>query len=323
VSTPTAISPTERVPAAKAWLTANPQLRMFHTLVRREFWEHRALWIAPLTVAILLLLSAMWTHGAMQIDTSEASEWLDPQIRSIVFAFAQWALAIPLYLVMILVLNFYLVDCLYAERKDRSILFWKSLPVSDTVTVASKMFVGCIVVPFGTYAIALVTGLLFTMIWDLRAMIGHAPDLVVWDTMAFVKTQLLMFFGLVISILWYSPFLGVLVLASAWVRRNVLMWVTVVPLLLLIAERLAFRKHYFAELLSYRSYGIWGDLHMESVVIGSLTGAGRGAIASIPSIYDRAHIAPAFINIDLWLGVLFTIACAYAAARIRRYRDDT
>jgi ABC-2 type transport system permease protein len=323
VSTPTAISPTERVPAGKAWLTANPQLRMFHTLVRREFWEHRALWIAPLTVAILLLLSAIWTHGAMQIDTSEASEWLDPQIRSIVFAFAQWALAIPLYLVMILVLNFYLVDCLYAERKDRSILFWKSLPVSDTATVASKLFVGCIVVPFGTYALALVTGLLFTVIWDLRAMIGHAPDLVVWDTTALVKTQLLMFFGLVVSILWYSPFLGVLVLASAWVRRNVLMWVTVVPLLLVIAERLAFRKHYFAELLSYRADGIWGQLHMESVVIGSLTGAGRGAIASIPSIYDRVHIAPAFINIDLWLGVLFTIACAYAAARIRRYRDDT
>jgi len=323
VNTPTAISPSERAPAAKTWLTANPPLRMFHTLVRRELWEHRALWITPLAVTALLLLSAMWTHGAMQIDTSEASEWLDPQIKIIVFALAQWALTIPHYLVMLLVLNFYLIDCLYAERKDRSILFWKSLPVSDTVTVASKMFVGCIVVPFGTYALALVTDLLFTAIWDLRAVIGHAPDLVLWDTTAFVKTQLLMFFGLVISILWYSPFLGVLVLASAWVRRNVLMWVTVVPLLLLIVERLAFRKHYFAELLAYRGDGIWGDLHMESVVIGSLTGVGRAAIASIPAIYDRIHIAPAFINIDLWLGVIFTVACGYAAARIRRYRDDT
>ena len=323
MSTPTAISPSERAPVAKAWLTANPQLRMFHTLVRREFWEHRALWIAPLAVAALLLLSAMWTHGAMQIDTSEASEWLDPQIKSIVFALGMWALTIPHYLVMMLVLNFYLIDCLYAERKDRSILFWKSLPVSDSVTVASKLFVGCVVVPFGTYVIALVTDVLFAAIWDLRAVIGHAPDLVLWDTTAFVKTQLLMFLGLVISILWYSPFLGVLVFASAWVRRNVLMWVTIVPLLLVIVERLAFRKHYFAELLAYRGDGIWGDLHMESVVIGSLTGVGRAAIASIPSIYDRVHVAPAFVNIDLWLGVLFTIACAYGAARIRRYRDDT
>ena len=323
MSTPTAISPTERVPASKAWLAANPQLRMFHTLVRREFWEHRALWIAPLVVAALLLLSAMWTHGAIQIDVSDASEWLDPQIKTIVFALGMWALTIPHYLVMILVLNFYLLDCLYAERKDRSILFWKSLPVSDSVTVASKLFVGCIVVPFGTYAIALVTDLLFTAIWDLRALIGHAPDLVLWDTTAFVKTQVLMFLGLVISILWYAPFMGAFVLASAWVRRNPLMWVTIVPLLLVIVEKVAFGTHYIGRFLNYRGDGIWGDLHMESVVIGSLTGVGRAAIASIPSIYDHVSIAPAFINIDLWLGVLFTIACAYAAARIRRYRDDT
>jgi ABC-2 type transport system permease protein len=307
----------------KAWLTANPQLRMLHTLVRREFWEHRALWIAPLVVAALLLLSAMWTHGAMQIDVSDASEWLDPQIKTVVFSLGMWALTIPHYLVMILVLNFYLLDCLYTERKDRSILFWKALPVSDGVTVASKLLVGCIVVPFGTYAIALVTDLLFTAIWDLRAQIGHAPELVVWDTTAFVKTQILMFLGLVISILWYSPFIGVLVLASAWVRRNPLMWVTIVPLLLIIVEKVAFGTHYLRTFLNYRGDGIWGDLHMESIVGGSLTGVGRAAIASIPAIYERVHIAPAFINMDLWLGVVFTIACAYGAARIRRYRDDT
>jgi hypothetical protein len=101
------------------------------------------------------------------------------------------------------------------------------------------------------------------------------------------------------------------------------MWVTVVPLLMIIFERIAFGTHYLAAFLSYRGNGIWGDLHLETVVLGSLTGVGHGAIASLPAIYERVHVAPAFVNADLWLGVLFTLACAYGAARIRRYRDDT
>lgn len=323
MNTPTAISPSERLPAVKSWIAANPQLRLFQTLVRREFWEHRSLWVTPLAVMALLILCALLTHGVLPIDVSDTSEWSDPQVRTLVFALAQWGLTIPYYLVMILVLNFYLLDCLYAERKDRSILFWKSLPIGDGVTVASKMFVGCVVVPFGTFAIALVTDLLFTAIWDLRALLGHAPELVLWDTMAFFKTHLLMFLGLVIAILWYAPFLGIFVLASALVRRNVLMWVTVVPLFVIIFERIAFGTHYALRLLNYRSDGIWGELNLENIVVGSLVGVGQSAVASIPAIFDRAHVGPAFTNIDLWLGVVFTIACAYAAARVRRYRDDT
>jgi ABC-2 type transport system permease protein len=323
VNTPTAVSPAERAPSSiNGWIESNPRIRMFYTLVRREFWEHRSLWIAPLCVAGLLLLCALFTHGAMQIDVADAGEWLDPNIKTIVFALAQWGLTIPHYLVMILVLNFYLLDCLYGERKDRSILFWKSLPVSDGITVASKLFVGAIVVPFATFALALVTNLLFTLIWDLRAVFSHAPELVLWDTTAFFKTELLMFLGLVISILWYSPFLGLFVLASAAVRRNVLMWVTVVPLLAVIVERVAFGTRYIGSLLNYRSNGIWYDLHLESAIINSLTGVGQAAIASLPSIYDHVVVVPAFLNRDLWLGVLFTLICGFAAAWIRGYRDD-
>ncbi len=323
MSTPTAVSSGEAAPAIGAWLVNNPHVRMFQTLVRREFWEHRSLWVTPLIVSVLLLLCALLTHGAFQIDASDSAEWLDPQIKSIVFALAQWGLTVPFYLAMVLVLNFYVLDCLYGERRDRSILFWKSLPVTDGMTVAAKVFTGCIIVPFGTFAIALATDLLFTLIWDLRAVLGRTPELVVWDTIAFFKTQTLMFFGLVVSILWYAPFVGCFVLASAWVRRNVVMWVTLIPLLAIIAERIAFRTHYIYDLMVYRSSGIWMSLHLESAFLDALTGVGQAAVISIPSVYDRVHIAPAFTNIDLWLGLLFAGACFFAAARIRRYRDDT
>jgi ABC-2 type transport system permease protein len=323
MSAPAAVTARAVPTGFSAWVANNPRARMFYTLVRREFWEHRSLWMAPLCVTVLLLLCALLTHGALKIDAADSAEWLDPHIKTVVFALAQWGLTIPHYLVMLLVMNFYLLDCLYAERKDRSILFWKSLPVTDGATVLSKLFVGCVILPLGTYVLALVTDVLFTIIWDLRALIGQAPELVVWDTVAFLKTQTLMFLGLVISILWYAPFLGCFLLASASVRRNVLMWVTVVPLLALIVERIGFGVRYLSNFLDYRVYGIWGTLHVESAVLNSLTNVGGAEVVSIPAVFDRIHVGAAFIDIDLWLGILFTAACLFAAARIRRYRDDT
>jgi ABC-2 type transport system permease protein len=278
--------------------------------------------MAPLVVSGLLLLSAVLTHGALQVDPADTAEWLDPQKKTIVFALALWGLTVPHYLVMLLVQTLYLLDCLYAERKDRSILFWKSLPVSDGATVASKLLVGCVLLPLGTFAVALITDVLFTAIWDLRAVLSHSLELVAWDTGAFLKTQAVMFLGLIISILWYAPFFGSFVLCSAWIRRNVLMWVTVVPLLAIIVERIAFGTHYLYSLLHYRTVAIWATLHVESAIIDSVRDLGPAAVVSIPQVYDRVHILPAFADIDLWLGVIFAVACAYAAARIRRYREE-
>ena len=323
MSTPSALASRPGVSGMRAWVAHNPRIRAFETLVRREFWEHRSLWMAPFVVSVLLLVCALLTHGALKIDAADSSEWLNPQSKTTVFALAQWALTLPHYLVMVLLVNFYLIDCLYAERKDRSILFWKSLPVSDGATVASKVVVACVVVPLATFVLAMITDILFTAIWDLRAVIGHAPELVAWDTVAFIKTQALMFLGLVVSVLWYSPFLGCFLLASACVRRNVLMWVTVVPLLVVIFERIAFGTHWLASLIDYRGNGIWYALHLESALLTSIHNVGPAEIVSLPEVYDRVHVGPAFTNIDLWLGLLFAAACAYAAARVRGFRDET
>jgi ABC-2 type transport system permease protein len=323
MSTPTAVSPDEGVSVSRAGSVSRLRLRMFITLVRREFWEHRSLWMTPLAVAGLLLICALPTHGAFQINVDDDVQSLDPQHKAILFALAQWGLSVPHYLVMIIVLNFYLLDCLYAERKDRSILFWKSLPVSDGATVASKLFVGLIVVPVATFAVALVTNLLFTAIWNLRAVFGHSPDLVLWDTVALLKVETLMLLGLIVSILWYAPLVASLLLASAWARRNVLLWVTLVPLVAVIVEKIAFGTRYVSGLIAYRTFGIWESLHVEAAVLDSMTRVGQSEVVSLPRLLEHINIGPAFTNIDLWLGLVVTGAFAFAAARLRRYRDDS
>jgi ABC-2 type transport system permease protein len=308
-------SPAADSPAESGVATHNRSANVLLTLTRRELWEHRALWLAPLVVAGLLLIFAVPSHMhfGMNMHTTQSS--LDPEHRAAIFALAQWGLTAPQYLVMVVVLYFYLLDCLYAERKDRSILFWKSLPVSDAATVGSKLFVALVVVPLGVFVVALVTNLLFTAIWNVRASVGGASaGLLLWDTAAWLKVQVLMLLGLVISILWYAPIAAYLVLVSASSRRNVFLWAALPPLLAVIVERVAFGTHYVSGLLQYRVSGIWRSLH-----IGHLS----DPAASLTRIFDAIDLQAVFTNIDLWLGLIVAGAFAFAAVRIRRYRDDT
>jgi ABC-2 type transport system permease protein len=117
------------------------------TLVRRELLEHRSIFFAPAVLAAIILAGALWTVG--QGLGSELSELLrslpnaEPaQVRAALSS-ALGAIILPFWLpfngVMSVVFFFYLLDCLHSERKDRSVLFWRSLPVSDTQTVVSKL----------------------------------------------------------------------------------------------------------------------------------------------------------------------------------------
>ena len=96
-------------------------------LVRREFWENRAIWLIPAALGALLILAALFggyqVVGAVDLTT----------VRSVVMAGAldgMLMIVATFFVVMAIYSSWYLLDCLFADRKDRSILFWKSMPVS-------------------------------------------------------------------------------------------------------------------------------------------------------------------------------------------------
>ena len=298
-----------------------PLSRTMTILIRREFWEHRSLWIAPLIVAVLLVLTAIPVHIGNVSSDAPDNIFGDARNRLSLFTLILWGQTVPQYLVMTIVVSFYLMDCLYSERKDRSILFWKSLPVSDATTVISKLLVGLVVVPLGVYLTAMVTGVLFQLIWALRVAYGSLPNIsVAWDTVAWLKVQGLMLYGLVISILWYAPLAASLLLVSAWARKNVFLWTTLPPLIAIIMERIAFGTRYTLHLLQYRTWGIWDALGVDPTPPES---AGHGRVVSLAKLFDDVAMGKAFLNIDLWLGLAVAAVFVFAAIRIRRYRDDT
>ncbi|MBV9345074.1 MAG: hypothetical protein JO341_05405 [Gammaproteobacteria bacterium] len=294
--------------------------RAFLTLVRREFWEHRSLWMAPTVAAALIALSALFGQVHLEASDIDAMRAQQPElVRVAFFTIGQWLLAMPIYLVMATVVTFYLLDCLYAERKDRSILFWKSLPVSDAQTVLAKLVTGLVVVPLGSWLLALVSFLVFFGIWSVRVSLGYAPDLAHWGTLAWVRMEWATLLAVLLAILWYAPLAALLQLVSVLVRRAPMMWLTLALIGGVIAERILLGTHYLWGLIVYRSDGIWG------LLAGGPAGMhiDKHNLIPLDAWLLKLNFAGAFAAPALWLGVLAAAGLVALTVRIRRYRDDT
>jgi ABC-2 type transport system permease protein len=285
-------------------------------LIRRELWEHRALWVVPLVIAALIVVAAMFPHASMQIESADVAT---PQKYMDLFALFHSAMTVPQLLLLSVLLPYYLLDCLYAERKDRSILFWKALPVSDAQTVLSKLLVALAVVPLGVFVLTLFTDAAASAILAVRF---HGAPLVSaflrWDTQAWLFTQGLILGALVVVILWYAPLAAYLMLVSAWAKRSAFLWAAMPPLVAMLIEKIAFGTTYVARFLGYR-LGI-------SALLGLNHGAGEAAIAAgehAPGMLDRVRPLAALANVDLWLGLAATAALLWLTIRVRRHQSDS
>jgi ABC-2 type transport system permease protein len=299
------------VPATPVSFARPPVLR---TLIRREFWEHRALWMAPLAMAALLLVAAIF--GKVNFDSSFATL---PEQRRALFGVIMAYAAVAQFVVLGIIVWMYASDCLYTERKDRSILFWKSMPVSDTLTVLSKVLVVTVIVPLGVYLVSALTTLLMSGIYLVRAWQDHAGGGAFWDATAWLRIQWVTLLTVVAGVLWYAPVTAFLLLASAWARRNVQLWVFLTPVILIIMERMVLGSHHVLNVLEYRL----GDVFTHRAL--SFPGLGDGAEQPLTLNLLVANVdpIPVLTNVDLWLGLVVAALLIVVTVRIRQYRDDT
>ena len=308
MSTP---EPTLEVPPVTVAERHPPVLR---TLIRREFWEHRALWIAPLSVAALLLIGAI--VGKVSFDSSLAAL---PEQRRALFGVYMTLAAIPQFITLLLTTTIYAGDCLYTERKDRSILFWKSMPVSDTLTVLAKLLVVMAIVPLGIYLVSALTTLLSSGIYLVRAWQDHTGD-TYWDAGTWLRIQGISLVAVVAGILWYAPLTAFLMLVSAWARRSVWLWVLLPPVVLIMMERIALGTNHVMNVVWYRLGGVFAYSAPVDPGVGAATGQQS---RTLNLLFANVDPFPVFANIDMWLGVCVAALLIVATIRIRQYRDDT
>jgi ABC-2 type transport system permease protein len=309
MSTPSSATPgppLDSQGAAPARLSATHPM---YWSVRRELWEHRSIYVAPLAAAAVVLfglsLSALILPHRMR-----ALSALDPAKQDAALAMPYGVAACLIILTAYIVGAFYCLDALHGERRDRSLLFWKSLPVSDLTTVLSKACIPLLVLPLLAFAISLATQLAMLLLSTAVLTVSGLGALTLWTRLPLSQMPLVMGYGLVVHALWHAPLYGWLLLVSGWARRTPFLW-AVLPLLAVgVLERLAFHTSHFASLLRYRLIG--------SMEVAFALGGQRGA-----PIVRLTQLDPAgFLSCPgLWIGLAMAAAFLAATVRLRRYRD--
>lgn len=279
----------------------------FYWSVRRELWEHRSIWLTPLAVSVFLILAfAIAQSGHVRKSGDLSALPPDKLLAMVVIPFS--IVASMIIIMSFVVAVFYCLDALNGERRDRSILFWKSMPVSDATAVLSKMFVPVVVTPVVAFAVALATQLVLivpaaAIYKALGVDIGPVLQALPLGSMTVV-----MLYGLVVHALWFAPIFALLLLASVAVRRP-LLWVLIPTVLVQVLERIAFGTQYAGAFIAYRFTGAMGEAFA--------AGATKGPVTTLSQLDPvRFLSAP-----GLWLGLLAAAAFLFIAIRLRRNRE--
>ena len=285
--------------------------RPMYWSVRREIWENRAVYMAPLIVASLVLFTSMFATFMLpwrmaRLATLEVAK--QREILSMPYNAAAGTLIMTAFLVGF----FYCLDALNSERRDRSILFWKSLPVSDQTTVLSKLSIPLVVLPVLVFVIAITAQLIMLMLSTLVLMGNPANVARLWNNVKFFQTAIAFLYGLIAIVLWHAPLYSWLLLISAWAKRAAVLWALLPLVAIFMVEWLTFRTSYFAKFIGDRLVG-WFQL----AFIHQQKGAPKVALDPLE------HLTPwnLLSAPGLWLGLIFAAGFVLLAIKLRRNRE--
>lgn len=299
-------------------------------LIKRELWEHRAIYVTPAVIGLVMTLLTL----TGSIAASGFGEMVDVAIvglsnlgdaerraaltafllgNTVSFMIGTWILTI-----------FYCLDALYAERKDKSILFWRSLPITDAETAVSKLLTAVLVIPLVSFVGIIVTHLVNLVLASVFVSAeGGGAGHLIWGSVPFIDVWTTLLIVVLATPLWLAPLIGWFLFVSAWAKRS--------PLLT------AFLPIIVAPVLEYvvfRSSHLWS-------AIGS-----RFNVAEIP-IFDSIETLEMFEDDDfhlvdqslsllslidigkfvtspaMWAGLVVCGLFVTAAIYVRRYRDDS
>ncbi len=281
--------------------------------VRREVWEHRSLYIAPSVVACLVLLGFLIRIIHLPQTLSLLSQ-LKPGEQNLALAMSFVVAALAICVTGLIVAFFYCLGALYNERKDRSILFWKSLPVSNATAVLSKAAIPLLVLPAILFVIVIAVHLIMLGVGTAALAASGANSGWLWNAWPIFKMALVLAYGLVCMTLWYAPIYGWVLLVSSWARGMPILWAVLPPLGLVLAERIALDSSYLWSLLDYR---LNGYLHEAFYFPPHLHGHEIGDPIALLALTPEKFLGTP----GLWLGIVFAVGCLAGAIWLRRNRE--
>jgi ABC-2 type transport system permease protein len=273
------------------------KLRPFYWCVRRELWENPFIFIAPIAVAVLVV-------GAYLVGVAHMPQIMimsgNPRMADghppagLPFSIG----AISVVVTGMLAGAFYALGALYNERRDRSILFWKSLPLSDRTVVLAKASIPLAVLPVVTFVVTLVMHLAMLGLGALFALGQSGGEPAFWTQWPFFRMTAVLLYGFAAMALWYAPLYGWLFMVSAWAKRAPFLWAVLPPLAVGVAEKVAFNSSVLC-----------------SLIVNRIAGGFDAAFSSGQLAPMQLLTAP-----GLWIGLLVAAAFFAAAIRLRRFQ---
>src|SRR5436853_6457490 len=207
------------VPIESAVTDRRYRTRPLYWSVRRELWENRSIYIAPLAVAVVVLFGFFLSTIGMP-ERRQALLLMDPAKQRAAIGEPYDVAAMMLIFTVFIVSVFYCLDALYGERRDRSILFWKSLPVSDLTTVLAKASIPLVILPLLTFAITVAMQWLMLLVSSAVLLVSGQSVTLLWTKLSFLRMSLLLLYHVLTAhTLWPPPIYCWLLLVSGWARR--------------------------------------------------------------------------------------------------------
>jgi ABC-2 type transport system permease protein len=335
----------------------------FKLLLQREFWEHKGgffwapIWAGGISLVLTLMAMRFGEVAARRaiaegnfhgdslkinggdikingLDLSTLTSKMDAKdlhnlaggIDLSMFTSSMW----PLF-VLGFVVFFYCLGTLYDERKDRSVLFWKSLPVSDRDTVLSKVASALVVAPTLAIGVAIVTMFAFLVMLSGVVLLHHGnPIELIWGPGSPLKIAAALVALIPVYALWALPTVGWLMLCSAWSRSKPFLWAILLPVFsgiivtwfglmnVFSLDAGWFWRNVVARGLISVFPGTW---YMNDAVKNQLSNQVNSPGDFVSAIQIGKSWA-VFGTAELWIGALVGAVMIFAAIRLRRWRDD-
>jgi ABC-2 type transport system permease protein len=287
------------------------ETRPMYWSVRRELWENRSICIAPLAAAAVYLMgfmiSLVWVPRSLR---EMAADHSTPQLVALAMPYSHAAML--LMVTGLLVGVFYSLDALHGERRDRSILFWKSLPASDFTTVLSKASIPLVILPLLVFAITVSLQLMMLVLKLAALVVTGAGTATPWAPPLF-DLEVVLLYSLTVQALWHAPIYCWLLLVSGWARRAAFLWAVLPALAIAALEYVAFHTSYFGSLLHDRLFGF---------AASAFELKDKSGVPIDPHFIPLAQLTPGkfLSSLGLWIGLMFAAAFFAAAVRLRRYQ---
>lgn len=299
-------------------------------LLQRELWEHRAIYVAPIVIAVLMTLGALTgqvsVNGIQHVDVGiVGASNLPENARAAVISGIMIGLSTTFVFAMWILTIFYALDSLYAERKDRSILFWRSIPVTDSETVISKLLTAALVIPLVSFALVLITHLAVFLIGSVWVGVrGGNPWHLIWASAPFFDNWTATLIFMFALPLWLSPFIGWFLFVSAFTKRSPFLTAFLPLAVLPLLEKMIFDTAVFAEAFFVRSVKMPLFIDLQTMERLFEEGEHFAMVADAElSLLGLMDIGGFLLSPGLWIGIVVCALFTAAAIYVRRYRDDS